>query len=484
MRFTEKYNEVLMVIGREKEIKKLQELYNSDSAELVALYGRRRVGKTFLIDQVFEDKITFRHAGLSPIESSTMKEQLVHFHRSLKQFGWTDEKVPTSWQEAFYMLEDLLTEKADKSTRVVVFIDEIQWMDTPRAKFMTGFEAFWNGWACHRRNIMVIVCGSSSSWILDHLVNNHGGLYDRVTCTIKLKPFSLKECEEFFQYKGVVMSRYDITQAYMIVGGIPFYLRCFEKTLSLPQNIDAILMSEDAVLKDEYDKLFSSLFVNAEGMKAIVRAISSKNRGLTRKEILDATGTEDSGEFSKRLNALISGGFILKYSSFGNGKREDFYKLVDSFCLFYLKFMKVNKRKSWINIEDSRPVTVWKGYAFENVCWNHVSQIKDALKIGGVATEESLWSKRGNDETDGTQIDLIIDRRDHVVNMCEIKFYSEDFAVDKDYHMTLERRKRLLREVISKKSVIHNILITTYGLKHNEYYSDFINTVTLDDLFA
>lgn len=247
-----------MVIGREKEIKKLQELYRSDSAELVALYGRRRVGKTFLIDQVFEDKITFRHAGLSPIESSTMKEQLVHFHRSLKQFGWGDEKVPSSWQEAFYMLEDLLTEKTNKSTRVVVFIDEIQWMDTPRAKFMTGFEAFWNGWACHRRNIMVIVCGSSSSWILDNLVNNHVGLYDRVTCTIKLKPFSLKECKEFFQYKGVVMSRYDITQAYMIVGGIPFYLRCFEKTLSLPQNIDAILMSEDAVLKDEYDKLFSS----------------------------------------------------------------------------------------------------------------------------------------------------------------------------------------------------------------------------------
>lgn len=473
-----------MVIGREKEIKKLQELYSSDSAELVALYGRRRVGKTFLIDQVFEDKITFRHSGLSPIESSTMKEQLVHFHRSLKQFGWGDERVPTSWQEAFYMLEDLLTEKTDKSTRVVVFIDEIQWMDTPRAKFMTGFEAFWNGWACHRRSIMVIVCGSSSSWILDNLVNNQGGLYDRVTCTIKLKPFSLKECEEFFQYKGVVMSRYDITQAYMIVGGIPFYLRCFEKTLSLPQNIDVILMLEDAVLKDEYDKLFSSLFVNPEGMKAIVRAISSKSRGLTRKEILDAVGIEDSGDFSKKLNALKSGGFILKYSSFGNGKREDFYKLVDPFCMFYLKFMKGNKRKSWINIEDSRPVTVWKGYAFENVCWNHISQIKDALKIGGVATEESLWSKRGNDETDGTQIDLIIDRRDHVVNMCEIKFYSEDFAVDKDYHMTLERRKRLLREVIPKKSVIHNILITTYGLKHNEYYSDFINTVTLDDLFA
>ena len=473
-----------MIVGREKEIKKLQELHDSDSAELVALYGRRRVGKTFLIDNVFENNIFFRHAGLSPVERNTMREQLLHFHRSLKLSGWEKNDVPTSWLEAFYMLEDLIEQHTDRNKKVVIFIDEIQWMDTPKAKFMTGFEAFWNGWACHKNNVMVVVCGSSSSWILDKLINNHGGLYNRVTCEIKLQPFTLRECEKYFESRGVTMSRYDIVQAYMMLGGIPFYLKYLDKSLSLAQNIDSLFFAENALLKDEFDRLFITLFTNSEEMKTIVRALSEKNRGLSRKEIVQATGIEDSGDFSKKLKALVSGGFVIKYSSFGNGKREDFYKLIDPFCLFYLKFMRDKKRKNWINIEETRKVVVWKGYAFENVCWNHISQIKDALKIGGVVTEESLWSKRGDETSDGTQIDLIIDRKDHVVNMCEIKFYSDEFAVDKEYHLVLERRKKLLREIISAKSVVHSTLITTYGLRRNEYNGDFVSVIKMDDLFA
>lgn len=473
-----------MIVGREKEIKKLQELHDSDSAELVALYGRRRVGKTFLIDNVFENNIFFRHAGLSPVEGNTMREQLLHFHRSLKLSGWGKNDVPTSWLEAFYMLEDLIEQHTDRNKKVVIFIDEIQWMDTPKAKFMTGFEAFWNGWACHKNNVMVVVCGSSSSWILDKLINNHGGLYNRVTCEIKLQPFTLRECEKYFESRGVTMSRYDIVQAYMMLGGIPFYLKYLDKSFSLAQNIDSLFFAENALLKDEFDRLFITLFTNSEEMKTIVRALSEKNRGLSRKEIVQATGIEDSGDFSKKLKALVSGGFVIKYSSFGNGKREDFYKLIDPFCLFYLKFMRDKKRKNWINIEETRKVVVWKGYAFENVCWNHISQIKDALKIGGVVTEESLWSKRGDETSDGTQIDLIIDRKDHVVNMCEIKFYSDEFAVDKEYHLVLERRKKLLREIISAKSVVHSTLITTYGLRRNEYNGDFVSVIKMDDLFA
>jgi len=381
------------------------------------------------------------------------------------------------------MLEDLVEQYLNKNRKIVLFIDEIQWMDTPKAKFMTGFEAFWNGWACHKKNIMVIVCGSSSSWILDKLINNHGGLYNRITCEIKLQPFTLRECEKYFESRGVVMSRYDIVQAYMMIGGIPFYLKYLDKSLSLSQNIDCMFFVENALLKDEFDRLFVSLFSNAEEMKTIVHCLSEKTRGLSRKEIVQATGIDDSGNFSKKLKALVSGGFVIKYSSFGNGKREDYYKLTDPFCLFYLKFMKDKKRKSWINIEETRKVMVWKGYAFENVCWNHVSQIKDTLKIGGVVTEESLWSKRGDDSTDGTQIDLIIDRKDHVINMCEIKFYSDEFVVDKAYHLVLERRKKLLREVIPVKSVVHSTLITTYGLKRNEYSGDFVSVITVDDLF-
>ena len=485
-----------MIIGREKEIEKLHELYESGSSELVALYGRRRVGKTYLIDEVFDGKISFRHAGLSPVDYqnsansgrvSRMKDQLKHFYRSLTQHGMKKRKTPDSWLDAFYMLEDLLQEIDDGKTRQVVFFDEIQWLDTPRSGFITGLEAFWNGWACHRHNLMVIVCGSSSSWVLDKVVNNHGGLYDRVTCQIMLSPFSLNECEKLFAENHVEMSRYDIVQAYMMVGGIPYYLKYFNRKLSLAQNIDEMFFVGNAPLKEEYDRLFSSLFVNPEVMKSIIEALSAKSMGLTRQELLQKTGIANSGEFSKYLKALISGAFIVKYCSFGTSKREEYYKLIDPFCIFYLRFVKDTKRNeiaSWTNISDSGSVTAWRGYAFENVCFNHIKQIKAALGISGVATKETLWSKKGEEESPGTQIDLLIERKDNIVDMCEAKFYNDEFAINKDYHFVLVRRRNLLLEKIPRKATVHSILITTYGLKHNEYYGDFIQTLTLDDLFS
>ncbi len=482
-----------MLIGREKEIKKLNDLYDSGEAELIALYGRRRVGKTYLVDEVFRNRISFRHAGLSPIDTENenvkthlMKDQLKHFFRSLTMHGYKGKKEPESWLEAFYMLEDLLMEKYKDKERIVVFLDEMQWMDSPRAKFMTGFEAFWNGWACHRKNLLVIVCGSSSSWILANVINNHGGLYGRVTYEIKLRPFSLIECEQFFTSKEICMSRYDVIQAYMIVGGIPYYLRYFNKRFSLSQNINAIFFDSEAPLKDEYNRMFASLFKNAEPIKQIIKAIASKNKGITRRELSELTGVTDSGEVTKQLNALITGDFIIKYKSFGDSKRDEIYKLVDPFCSFYLTFIdsgRNNRNVDWINIEDSSRVLAWKGYAFENVCWNHISQIKMALQIGGVSTTEALWSKRGDKSTRGTQIDLIIVRKDNIVHMCEIKFYNDEFEVDKDYHLVLERRKKMLREHIPKRAAIHNTLITTYGLRKTNYYSDFVHVLTIDQLF-
>lgn len=482
-----------MLIGREKEIKKLNELYHSEDAELIALYGRRRVGKTYLIDEVFRDRLNFRHAGLSPIDSEKdnvkahlMKDQLTHFFRSLTIQGYKGKKTPESWLEAFYMLEDLLVEKYKDNERIVVFLDEMQWLDTPKAKFMTGFEAFWNGWACHRKNLMVIVCGSSSSWILTNIINNHGGLYGRVTFEIKLKPFTLRECEQFLTSKEICMSRYDVIQAYMMVGGIPYYLRYFNKRLSLAQNINEIFFADEAPLKDEFNRMFASLFKNAEPIKQIIKAIASKNKGITRKELSEITGVTDSGEVSRQLNALIAGDFIIKYKSFGDNKRDEIYKLVDPFSYFYLTFLDKssdNRNIDWINIEDSSRVLSWKGYAFENVCWNHIHQIKMALQIGGVSTTEALWSKRGDENTRGTQIDLIIVRKDNVVHMCEIKFYNEEFEVDKDYHLILERRKKILREQIPKRATIHNTLITTYGLRKTNYFGDFVHVVTIDQLF-
>ena len=480
------------IVNREKEIQELEARYNSNKPEFVAIYGRRRVGKTFLINSVFENRFTFKHSGLSPISntkkssSSKLKNQLIHFYNSLLSNGLVNEKCPTSWLEAFYLLEKLLEQKED-ANKMVVFLDEIQWMDTPKSDFITGLESFWNSWVSYSHNVLLIVCGSSTSWVLDKLINNHGGLYGRLTKWINLKQFNLYECEKYIKSLNIEMSRYDITLAYMTLGGIPYYLEKLKREYSLAQNLDRLFFAKDAELKDEFDRLFSSIFTNHETIQRIVKAINTKKRGLTRNEIISLCNLKSSGDLSMMLKALENGGFVMKYASFGESKRETYYKLVDPFCLFYLNFVdeKNNNNDSyWSNNIDSQKTIVWKGLAFENACFNHIKQIKNKLGISGVTTNESVWSKKGNDDEYGTQIDLIIERKDNVTNMCEIKFYNDEVFIDKNYHFILERRKRLILDNSSKKTIVHNVLITTFGIQKKEYWGDFTQVITLDDLFT
>ncbi len=474
------------MVGRTKEIQELNQLYSSGRAELAAVYGRRRIGKTYLVDETFKGRITFRHAGLSPVEGGKdmLKRQLEHFFYSLKLHGAKAAKKPTSWIEAFYMLETFLQE-TDDGSRQLVFLDELPWMDSPRSGFLTAFEGFWNNWGCHRSNLMVVVCGSANSWIQDELINNHGGLYNRVTHEIKLSPFTLKECEEFFAEKRIRISRYDIVQSQMIFGGIPYYLGYFQDGLSLAQNVDALFFSGQAKLRDEFNRLFASVFSNPEVMQNIVKLLYTKNCGYTRSEIAEKTGYKDGGSLSKNLNALIASDFILKYVPFGKGQKEH-YKLVDPFCLFYLHFVENRKNRDehfWQNHILDAQVVIWRGFAFENVCFNHVEEIKRALGISGVSTQQSAWSKTG-DEKEGTQIDLLIIRKDNIVNMCELKYYSDDFQVDKAYYRVLLNREEILIKEIPKSMTIHNTLITTFGVKQNEYSGIFSKVITMDDLFA
>ncbi len=477
------------MIGREKEIKELEELYSNGRAEFIAIYGRRRVGKTYLVDELFKDRITFRHAGLSPVEiskgsKSPLKAQLEAFYYSLILQGMEKSKCPTSWLEAFFMLESYL-QSIDHGERMVIFLDELPWMDTAKSGFITAFEGFWNGWACHRKNIMLIVCGSANSWILNELINNHGGLYGRVTHEIKLEPFTLNECEQFLNERHIPFSRYDIVQSYMIFGGIPYYLNYFRRDLSLAGNVDMLFFSKNAPFRIEFDRLFASIFKNAESAKEIVEFLSTKSIGYTRNEIAKKLKTSNSGALGDLLNSLIISDFVISYVSLGDGKRNEKYKLIDPFCLFYLRFVKnheILNEDFFSNNVNSQSIVSWRGYSFENVCFNHIKQIKNALGISGVSTKQSAWSI--HDESDeGTQIDLIIERRDNIVNMCEIKFYSDEFVVDKSYDLILRNRTSLLRNHIPKKCGIHNTIITTFGVKENEYKWDFQNILTIDDLF-
>lgn len=476
------------IIGRKSEIEELERLYNSDRSEFVAVYGRRRVGKTFLIKQALKDRITFQHTGVSPVdqegEKNRMKTQLESFYYSLLNHGLEGIQMPKSWMEAFYLLEQLLMQ-IDDGSRQVVFLDELPWLDTPRSGFLPAFESFWNGWCSGRDNIMLVVCGSATSWILGNLTRSKVGLYGRLTDEIKLSPFTLKECEDYFTHEEIELSRYDIAQAYMVFGGIPYYLSYFRKGLSFEKNVDKILFGRSPRLKDEFNRLFSAIFSNADDCKKIIRLLATRNSGFTREEIAKSTGIPLGGGLTNTLTSLAESDFIQKYSPYGIPGKQERYKLIDNFCLFWLKYVEQNCKDSSFMSDNvtSDILKSWHGVAFEQLCWQHIIQIKRALEIGGVKTSLSAWCLKGNEEHRGVQIDMLIFRNDNVVNLCEMKFASSPYEIDKDENMRLRERIEALKSTLSPKQTVHLTMVTTYGVAHGKYSGIVQSQVRLDDLF-
>ena len=477
------------IIGRKEECAELERLYRSDRPEFVAVYGRRRVGKTFLVKQVLKNRITFQHTGVSPVDQkdakNRLKTQLESFYYSLLNHGMEGFAMPSSWMEAFYQLEQLLL-KLDDGSRQVVFIDELPWMDTPRSGFLPAFENFWNGWCSGRDNMMLVVCGSATSWILGNLSRNKGGLYGRLTNEIKLMPFTLKECEEYFASEGIEMSRYDIVQSHMVFGGIPYYLSYFRKGISFEGNTDRILFGRNPHLKDEFNRLFKAIFGNSEDCKKIVRLLATKHKGYTREEIAKHTGLPLGGGLTDTLAALAESDFILRYIPYKQPGNVEHYKLIDNFCLFWLKYVEPNSTDISFMTDNitAEVMRSWRGVAFEEVCWQHIKQIRHALGIGGIKSSLSAWSIRGDGEREGAQIDLLIRRADNVVNLCEMKFASSEYSVTKEEEMKLRNRIEALKETLSAKQTVHLTLITTYGVAYGKHAGIIQKQVIMDDLFA
>ncbi|MBP5346306.1 MAG: AAA family ATPase [Bacteroidales bacterium] len=477
------------IIGRRQEIAELERLYQSNRPEFVAIYGRRRVGKTFLIKQALKGRITFQHTGVSPVdqlnERSQIKTQLDSFYYSLLSYGLEGHPKPTSWMEAFFLLEQLIIQ-LDNGERQVIFFDELSWMDTPRSGFLSAFESFWNGWCTGRDNIMLIVCGSATSWILGNLSRNKGGLFNRLTYEMKLQPFTLKECEEFFAEEGINLSRYDIVQSHMIFGGIPYYLSYFQKGLSLERNTDKILFGPNPRLKDEFDRLFKAIFTNPEDCKKIVRLLAEKHSGYTREEIAQATKLPLGGGLSNTLKALEESDFIIRYTPYGESKYLEKYKLIDNLCLFWVKYVEENAKKNNYMVDNASSdiLRAWRGVAFEEVCWKHIAQLKYALEIGGVRTSVSAWNVQGDDAKEGAQIDLLINRDDNVVNLCEMKFSSDTYVISKEEEAKLRNRIETLKTTLKPKQTIHLTLISTYGVASGKHSGIVQKQATMDDLFA
>ena len=480
------------IIAREKEQAIFEGLLNEPTAQFLAVYGRRRIGKTFLIREFFEDNFAFMHTAVSPMELMENHSELLYrvqldeFATSLKKFGSKDKSPIKDWFDAFHRLEMLLTTKKTKK-KLVIFIDEMPWLDTPRAGFLSAFEHFWNGWGAGKHNLLLIVCGSATTWMLDNLINNKGGLYGRTTQEMHLHPFTLAETESYFKRRGITMDRYDIVQSYMIMGGVAYYMSYFQPGKSLAQNIDELFFAENGFLQSEYDRLFTSLFADNENYKKIVEALSRNRYGITRETIARETGIAQGGSFSNMLKALVNSDLVTTYHNFDETKRNLYYKLTDMFCLFYLGFVQKHPTHNptyWYDNQNSPKLNTWRGLAFEDVCFKHSAQIKATLGISGVQAEVFPWHTAAEGKSAGAQVDMLIERADRVLNLCEMKFSQSNFSIDKDYDEKLRSRIAILTEKTCNKKNIQPTLVTTYGLKMNLYSNRFQRVVTMDELFG
>lgn len=470
------------IIGREAEKDLLNEIYESKQSEFVAVCGRRRVGKTFLVKEYFEDEIVFSTAGLA---HGNMQEQIKVFHKALKRYGLEESSMPADWIDAFDLLIRLLS--ALPEGRKVVFLDELPWMDTPRANFISALENFWNSWASSRHDIVLIVCGSATSWMMNKLINNHGGLYNRLTRRIFMQPFTLKETETFLVSKGFNFSRYEIAECYMIFGGIPFYLNLLQNTRSLAQNVDFLLFNPQGQLYDEFDNLYAALFSNSDDYVKIVSILSQNKGGYTRKEIIEKAQINSGGGISTILKNLESCGFIRQYAQGERRTNDSIFQLVDFFTLFHFHFKserKTHGNQQWTNIQQKPEFYSWAGHTFETLTLLHIEQIKKKLGITGVVSNNYSWRQAANDETPAMQIDLLIDRNDNTINLCEIKFSESRFKIDSDYELTLRERMSAFKAMKKNKHKSLQItFVTTFGVAKNNHSGIVQNEVVLDDLF-
>ena len=465
------------IIGREYEQRTLQEAYESNKSEFIAICGRRRVGKTFLVNEYFEKELVFQTAG---IHKGTMAQQIKTFYQELMDCGLESGDEPKDWLDVFFLLRKYL--QSLDVPRKVILLDELPWMDTPKSGFVAALEHFWNSWATSRHDIVLIVCGSATSWMMDKLINNHGGLHDRLTRNIFLRPFNLHETEKFLKRKGFYLSRYEIAECYMIMGGTPYYLDMLQPSVSLAQNIDSLFFSRYGGLRREFNNLYAALFKKSKDYVAVVRALSTKRMGLTREEIINTTGLSTGGGLSAILKNLESCDFIRVYSSFDKVGSPEIYQLVDFYTFFYMRFVEKKNLDSWTSLQGKGEFYAWAGLTFELLALIHVKQMKQQLGISGVKTREQVW--RCQDENGKAQVDLIIDRDDNTINLCEMKFTMSPFKISKAYEENLRNKLETLSNATQRKKSLQITMVTAAGLDPHSQVGIISNIVNLDSLFA
>ena len=470
------------LIGREQEIKLLKEYTKSERPEFVAIYGRRRVGKTFLVNRLFAGKMSFSMTG---VLDGSKDEQMEAFIDAMQEYSGELVEKPRTWMEAFRVLKVFLKKKVVLKQRCIVFFDELPSMDTQRSGFIRALGYFWNSWASLQDNLTLIVCGSATSWMIRHIVDDKGGLHDRITHEMHLRPFTLRETERYLKSRGFKWERLSVMQAYMALGGIPYYLSLLNREESFAMNIDRLFFSEDEELRREYKRLYRTLFKSPDSYTAIVSALSKVRSGLTRNELSKVLGKDSSGPLSKKLEDLVNCDIIRKYVVREKNvkKNSAIYQLTDFYSLFYLTFVTKAEAETgyWCNHIGTSEVNAWLGLSFERLCMAHVAQIKQALRIDRIATKFYSWRSKSTNHK--AQIDMILERADGIINIFEMKYSEAEYMLSKEEEEKLRSRVSKFREETGVKEALWPTLVTTYGLKNGIHSSSFVATLTTDDLF-
>jgi len=467
------------LIGRKNEISILQNALKSNKPELIAVYGRRRIGKTFLVRNVYKNYIQFEFSG---INNCSLKQQLNNFYLTLADKNDSFKK-PTDWIEAFHQLNQYISKLTSKKKKVI-FIDEFPWLDSRKSNFLSAFDNFWNSYATKRDDLVVVICGSAASYMVKNIIKSKGGLHNRITNKIQLLPFNLFETELLLKKNKVKLTRYDILQIYMAMGGVPYYLEKILPGESVAQAIDRLCFTKDGVLRNEFNNVFASLFDQHDNHEAIIRALASVRKGLTRTEIAKKSKLKSGGTLSKTLTELEESGFIEKYLPY-KGNKDSVYRLTDEYSLFYIKYIeniKPSNKGIWIKMYNQPTYKIWSGFSFETICIKHVEQIKEGLKISGVNSLQGSWIEKN--KKNNAQIDLLIDRDDNIINICEMKFYNTGFILDKKYANEIAKKVDAFCLSTKTKKNIFVTFITSYGLISNKYSKQHVQSeLTINHLF-
>lgn len=468
-----------MLIGRSHESAILRSALASKSPELVVLLGRRRIGKTFLARKVLKGHVRFEITGM---HRATLKEQLRNFHLVLSAHR-KNSPEPADWLEAFQQLAAYITSLRGKRKKVI-FIDEFPWLDGRRSRFLPAFSNFWNAFASTRNDLMVVICGSAASYMVSKIIRDKGSLHNRITRQIRLEPFNLAEAEQLLRHNGVQLTRYDILRLYMVLGGVPYYLQMVQPGESTAQAIDRLCFRKDGPLRNEFNMVFASLFDHSENHERVVRALAQMRKGMTRDQVARQSKVRSGGTLSKTLDELIASGFIQRYTPY-SGVKDPLYRLSDELSLFHIKYIEPGrpaKGAYWAKLQGQPSARAWSGFSFESVCLKHVEQIKHGLGITGIHSAEGAWSAKGSP---GAQVDLLIDRDDNVVNLCEMKFSDSPYTINAKYARELAVKMKEFRKQTGTRKSIFLTFITTHGLTGNAIATQMVqNELTMDDLFV